>query len=108
MKLSCTPPTSDTIVLSGGTLLTDPPIADAGVVISNGVLVAFGPRTEVDMPHDSAGFAMRGKWLQPTAPLVVGEPPNLNILIDDPSASEATVYATVADGELAVQERDDL
>ena len=59
------PPTSNTQVLSGGTLVTDATIEDSVVVLTDGKLVAWGERGRVAMPNDSIGFDMRGHWIIP-------------------------------------------
>ncbi len=59
------PPTSSTQVLSGGTLVTDGIIEDSVVVLNDGKLVSWGKRGEVEMPNDSVGFDLRGKWITP-------------------------------------------
>ena len=61
------PPTSENHVFSGGTLVLDEEINDAVVVIAKGKLVSWGKRGEVDVPNDSIGYDMRGKWLVPGA-----------------------------------------
>ena len=78
------PPTSDTVIWSGGTLLTDPPVEDAVVVVRNGDLLAWGRRGEVDVPNDSVGEDMSGKFLKPRGPLQAGIPVDIEILDEDP------------------------
>lgn len=56
-------PTSDTLVLSGGTLILAQPINDSVVVIQNNKILAWGQRGEVELPNDSIGMDMRGKWI---------------------------------------------
>ena len=58
-------PTSDTTILSGGTIVSGDVIADAVLVVTNGKLVAYGARGNVDIPNDSIGVDMRGKWIAP-------------------------------------------
>ena len=58
-------PTSDTTVLSGGTIVAGEVINDAVLVLTNGKLVAYGARGSVDIPNDSIGVDMRGKWIAP-------------------------------------------
>jgi hypothetical protein len=62
------PPTSDTLVLSGGTLVLAEPIDDSVVVIQNNTILAWGQRGQVDLPNDSIGMDMRGKWIIPGVP----------------------------------------
>lgn len=58
------PPTSDNLILSGGTVVIgEERIDDAVVVLSAGELVAWGKRGGVDVPNDSIGHDMRGKWI---------------------------------------------
>ena len=66
------PPSSNTLVLSGGVLLLDTPITDSVVVITDGKILAWGRRGEVDMPNDSIGLDMRGKWLRAASSLNSG------------------------------------
>ena len=67
------PPTSATEILGGGTLvLTDGTlIEDSLIVITDGKIVTWGRRGEVDVPNDSVGHDLRGKWIQ-TDKLEVG------------------------------------
>ena len=73
-------PKSNTLVLSGGDLVLDTVIADAVVVIQNGKLLAWGKRGEVDMPNDSIGADMRGKWISPGTPEDLGSLPNMALM----------------------------
>ena len=38
-------------------------ISDSIIVITNGQIVAWGARGETDLPNDSIGFDLRGKWI---------------------------------------------
>ena len=60
------PPTSNTEILGGGTLVTPDGafIEDSLIVITDGKLVAWGKRGDVDVPNDSIGHDLRGKWIQ--------------------------------------------
>ena len=114
------PPVSDTVILSGGTLVAAEPISDSLIVITRGRLVNWGQRGSVDVPNDSIGRDMRGKWImaghvrdgQPVpdpALLQSGAPANLLILNDDPTgtlpgADRLAGYAI--DGELHLPESD--
>ncbi len=62
------PPTSDTLVLSGGTLVLAEPINDSVIVIQNNKILAWGQRGQVELPNDSIGMDMRGKWIIPGVP----------------------------------------
>ena len=112
-------PTSATTVLSGGTLIIDDVISDAVVVVQNGVLLAWGARGEVDMPNDSVGLDMRGKWIVPGAQDALqangnlpdltlwqaGKPANLLILTSDPGQNDPgsnDLAGVVADGEIRI------
>ena len=111
-------PKSNTLVLSGGDLVLDTVTTDAVVVIQNGKLLAWGKRGEVDMPNDSIGTDMRGKWITPgftaditatnlphLALMQVGEPANLLAFTLGPDlsqAGEADLHAVVSDGRLEV------
>ena len=114
-------PTSATTVLSGGTLITDAETGDAVVVVQNGLLLASGTRGEVDVPNDSVGLDMRGKWIVPGAEAdlqtsgalpnlamwQVGEPANLLILTSDPRQSDHTggnLAGVVVNGEIRIFE----
>ena len=35
------------------------------MVITKGNLIAWGKRGDVDVPNDSIGFDLRGKWIEP-------------------------------------------
>ena len=111
------PPTSTTHVLSGATVLSQPPVEDGVVVISQGTLVAWGKRGEVEMPNDSIGHDVRGKWIvagtwsqsSPTAAATDatfnrGQPANLLILRQPPPVTgelrEADLAGRVYQGEL--------
>lgn len=61
------PPTSATAILSGGILLLPDgsEVVDSLVVITDGDLIAWGTRGDVDVPNDSIGFDLRGKWIEP-------------------------------------------
>ncbi len=81
-------PTAPTQVLSGGILVAAElaaDVEDAAVVITDGRLVAWGKRGEVEMPNQSIGHDLRGKWL---APGRRGEPfnPNSPLMPDQPAA----------------------
>ena len=101
-------PTSNTQVLSGGTLVTDATIEDSVVVMTDGKLVAWGERGLVAMPNDSIGFDMRGKWIIPgsweqatagslseTTTLQAGEAANFLII------NRAPPFDDLEDGDLA-------
>lgn len=111
------PPTSTTHVLSGATVLSEPQVEDGVVVISQGRLVAWGKRGEVEMPNDSIGHDVRGKWIvagiwsQSSAPAAatdatfnLGQPANLLILRQPPPVTgelrEADLAGRVYQGEL--------
>ena len=112
------PPTSNTVVLSGGNLVLDDVSTDTAIVISNGRLITWGRRGDVDMPNDSIGHDMRGKWLTPgsIADLEAGSLPNLealrpnelaNMLVFNtgPDLSEVSgddLHAVVSEGEIQV------
>ena len=40
-------------------------VVDSLVVITDGDLIAWGTRGDVDVPNDSIGFDLRGKWIEP-------------------------------------------
>ena len=60
------PPTSATEILGGGTLVLPDGsfVEDSLLIITDGKLVAWGKRGDVDVPNDSVGFDLRGKWIQ--------------------------------------------
>lgn len=111
-------PKSNTLVLSGGDLVLDTVTADAVVVIQNGKLLAWGKRGEVEMPNDSIGTDMRGKWITPGVAadiagtnlphlelMQAGEPANLLAFTVGPDltqASEEDLHAVVANGRLEI------
>ena len=86
------PPTSDTIILSGGTLLTEPPITDSVVVITDGLVMGWGQRGSQDVPNDSIGKDMRGKWLKPLGQMASGHAANFEVYSAPPEESESTGY----------------
>ena len=114
------PPVSETVILSGGTLLNPDPISDSLVIVTRGRLVGWGQRGSVDVPNDSIGSDMRGKWIvagrlvngQPTIDhelLKPGAPANLLFLNSDPgtvSPAADHVVGYAADGELTLPESD--
>ena len=77
-------PTSATTILSGGILLTDTPISDSVVVITNGAVIAWGRRGEVELPNDSIGIDMRGKWIRPATTLSSGSVADLEVFAQYP------------------------
>ena len=96
------PPTSDTVVLSGGTLLLDSPLTDSVIVLQGGQVIAYGRRGDVDLPNDSIGRDMRGKWILPgTDPtkrpsvLTPDQPSDLSIFDEDPRSADARVTGRV-------------
>ncbi|XOV81448.1 MAG: hypothetical protein ACFHXK_11225 [bacterium] len=116
------PPTSDTTVFSGGTLLLEESISDAVVVISNNTLISWGRRGNVDLPNDSVGMDMRGKWIvggvaedlaggQLTLPasLTRGEPARLLVFNSDPAITDdlsEALYAIVDEDGIQVFENE--
>lgn len=79
------PPVSDTLVLSGGTLMMGEEISDSVVVIKDGKLLAWGKRGEVSMPNDSIGYDMRGKWLMPLGGVPsIGDSASFDVMIAAP------------------------
>lgn len=111
-------PVSDTIVLSGGNLILDAVTTDTAIVLQQGKLMAWGKRGEVDMPNDSIGKDLRGKWITPgtltdleaaTLPnltaLKVGAAANMLVFKTGPDISRATsddLYGTISNGELQI------
>ena len=105
-------PTSDTTILSGGTFLLTESIDDSVVVITNNSLLAWGPRGGIDLPNDSIGMDMRGRWIIPgvaadvatgnlntTASISSGDPAELLIFSSDPTDTEdlaGSLYAIVS------------
>ena len=61
------PPTSSTQVLSGGTFenTREAVLVDAVIVLTEGNFIAAGTRGNTDMPNDSIGHDMRGKFIVP-------------------------------------------
>ncbi len=113
-------PTSDTTILSGGTFLLAENIADSVVVISNNTLVAWGPRGMVELPNDSIGMDMRGKWIVAGDPADIengnlvlpsnvasGDPARLLAFNSDPRTTEdlaGALYAIVSEEGIEVFE----
>lgn len=90
------PPTSDTAILSGGTLLLPDgsELRDSLVIITRGDLVAWGKRGEVDVPHDSIGVDLSGKWLQPQT-LDVGVAAEIRFADRDPRTPDLNESAYI-------------
>jgi|GEM_PF-2093694 len=113
-------PTSNTTILSGGTFVLAQNIADSVVVISNNKLIAWGPRGEVDLPNDSIGMDMRGKWIVAGVPadiesntltlpsdVISGDPARLLVFNSDPGTTEdlsGALHAIVSDQGIEVFE----
>ena len=112
------PPVSDTIVLSGGNMVLDGVTTDTAIVLQNGKLIAWGKRGEVDMPNDSIGKDLRGKWITPgtltdleaatlpnLAALKKGAKANMLVFKTGPDLAGATtddLYGTITNGELQI------
>lgn len=104
------PPTSDTIILSGGTLIADAVsdehpdgLFDAVVVIQDGRLVGYGKRGSVEVPDDSVGVDTSGRFIVPVGTtLHVGQPIALAVYAMRPAKdadSRATaLFGTYRDG----------
>ena len=104
------PPTSDTAILSGGTLLLPDgsELRDSLVIITRGDLVDWGKRGEVDVPHDSIGVDLSGKWLQPQT-LAVGAAAEIRFADKDPRTPESDESAYIGGfsaGTLTLPEAD--
>ncbi len=113
-------PTSDTTILSGGTFVLAQSIADSVVVISNNKLMAWGPRGEVELPNDSIGMDMRGKWIVAGVPADIennslnlpsnvgsGDPARFLVFNSDPATTEdlsGALHAIVSDQGIEVFE----
>lgn len=112
------PPTSNTVVLSGGTLVLEQVTLDTAIVLQDGKLIVWGMRGEVDMPNDSVGKDVRGKWITPgtigdleaknlpnLTALKMAAPANLLILKVGPDFHDATsadLYGIVEHGQLQI------
>jgi hypothetical protein len=117
------PPVSDTIVLSGGNLILDEVTTDTAIVLHQGKLIAWGKRGEVDMPNDSVGRDLRGKWITPgtlsdleasTLPnlseLKIGAEANMLMFKTGPDLAGATgddLHGMITNGELQIFEESD-
>lgn len=95
-------PTSDTMILSGGTLITADELFDAVVVVQNGQVIAAGKRGTVPVPADSIGIDASGKFIvavDPERPLI-GGPAELLLYDAHPGTRQPpTVYARVTAGQ---------
>ncbi len=116
------PPTSTNQILSGGALVLDQTTNDTVLLIDKGNLGAWGKRGEVDVPNDSIGFDMRGKWLVPgrVSDIAAGTLPNLsawkegqaaNLLVFDADPQLAklstdNLYAVVDQGVIEILKPD--
>ena len=59
---------SDVIALLGATLIDGtgaPPVRDAVVVVNDGLILAAGPRDQVEVPDNARSIDLNGKWLVP-------------------------------------------
>ena len=103
------PPTPATEILGGGTLvLADGSfIEDSLIVITNGKLVAWGKRGEVEVPNDSIGIDVRGKWIQ-AARLEAGANADLQFSERTLGMDELNpeINGTYADGVLTLSDAD--
>ena len=108
------PPTSSTQVLSGGTFENsgDVVLADAVIVLTEGNFIAAGARGNTDMPNDSIGHDMRGKFIVPghvtdgqivfAESLTEGDVASLLILDQSVAHKDAKVLGYFKDGELTM------
>jgi imidazolonepropionase-like amidohydrolase len=117
------PPVSDTVVLSGGNLILAKVTPDTAIVLHAGKLIAWGKRGEVNMPNDSVGRDLRGKWLTPgtltdleasTLPnlgeLKIGAVANMLIFNTGPDLAGATgddLHGVITNGELQIFDESD-
>lgn len=100
------PPTSNTVILSGGVLLADSPITDSVVVIADGVITAWGHRGEVDLPNDSIGIDMRGKWIRGSNGLTSGSTADLLIYDQFPVDENIAPIGSVKRTEISMPQPD--
>lgn len=96
------PPTSDTIILSGGTLVGLEDLFDAVVVVQENRVIAAGKRGTVPVPPDSVGIDASGKFIVAVDPeqTLIGGPADLILYESHPDQEPApSVYARVVAGE---------
>lgn len=96
------PPSSDTMILSGGTLIDGEDLFDAVVVVEGARVIAAGKRGAVPVPPDSIGIDASGKFIVAVNPdeTLIGGPADLVIYEAHPVlAKPAPVYARVVAGE---------
>ena len=96
------PPTSGTIILSGGTLIGVEDLFDAVVVVQDNRVIAAGKRGTVPVPPDSVGIDASGKFIVAVDPeqTLIGGPADLILYEAHPDeAQQPAVYARVVAGE---------
>lgn len=96
------PPTSNTMILSGGTLIGVEDLFDAVVVIQDNRVIAAGKRGTVPVPPDSIGIDASGKFIVAVDPeqTLIGGPADLILYEAHPDQQQQPpVYARVIAGE---------
>lgn len=96
------PPVSDTIILSGGTLVGTEDQFDAVVVVEGARVIAAGKRGTVPVPPDSIGIDTSGKFIVAVDPdqTLIGGPADLIVYDSHPDKDQqAAVHARVVAGE---------
>ncbi|MEM1436045.1 MAG: hypothetical protein AAGG11_18465 [Pseudomonadota bacterium] len=100
-------PDSDTLILSGGTLLgaavaEEHPegLFDAVVVVRDGTLIGFGRRGAIDVPADSVGIDTSGQFIEPVGTFTTGAAVTLNVYGQRPQADaeQPALTGRFADG----------
>lgn len=106
-------PTSDTLILSGGILVSDTPntdsmivITDSMIVVTDGLVVDWGRRGDVETPNDSVGFDMHGKWIQAVNGLTSGATADLLVFDQFPTDSTIQAIGTVKSSEVNMPKAD--
>ncbi len=82
--------------------MTNPTVEDAVIVVTRGQVMGWGERGAVEVPHDSVGSDMRGKWLVPQGELEPGAEARFTIL-DGPPPS-GTEIGTVTGTAVELEE----
>ena len=99
-------PVSDTVILSGGILLTEPPITDSAIVITEGVVTGWGRRGEMDIPNDSIGRDVRGLWIRATHTLVSGAIADLQVYDQFPANPTIQAVGSVKSTQITLPAKD--
>ncbi|MEM1412837.1 MAG: hypothetical protein AAGH19_10815, partial [Pseudomonadota bacterium] len=74
-------PVSDTIILSGGTLLGETEVFDAIVIVTRGQVVGAGKRGDVPVPADSIGIDTSGRFIEINGDAALPQSQRANVIV---------------------------